>query len=126
MLFDKLIDENISPDLWQLIKELYTGLESKVKWCGGLSNSFQIGQGLRHGASCLPKLYVKNLLLELETYSIGSHLRIIFIGSPTCTDDVALLSKNPQELQIMFDVIARYADQQQYNIHPSKTKVVRK
>ena len=28
MLFDKLIDENIPPDLWLLIKELYTGLES--------------------------------------------------------------------------------------------------
>ena len=49
ILFDKLLDENIQPDLWQLIKELYTGLESKVKWFGRLSDSLKIQQGVRQG-----------------------------------------------------------------------------
>lgn len=127
ILFDKLLDEKVHPDLWRLIKELYTGLESKVKWIGGLSNSFSIGQGVRQGgilSTHLYKLYVKNLLLELENNSLGSHLGNIFVGSPTCADDVALLSSDPDELQLMFDVIARYANQHQYNIHPSKTKVL--
>ena len=47
MLFDKLLDQNIHPDLWLLVKNLYEGLTSKVKWMGKLSDSFNIKQGVR-------------------------------------------------------------------------------
>jgi hypothetical protein len=30
ILFDKLLDQNIHPDLWLLVKNLYEGLTSKV------------------------------------------------------------------------------------------------
>ena len=49
ILFDKLLDQNIHPDLWLLVKNLYEGLTSKVKWMGKLSDSFNIKQGVRQG-----------------------------------------------------------------------------
>ncbi|CAC5359842.1 unnamed protein product [Mytilus coruscus] len=42
ILHDKMLDRNIHPDLWLVIKDLYAGLTSKVKWQGELSDSFNI------------------------------------------------------------------------------------
>ncbi|CAC5425418.1 unnamed protein product [Mytilus coruscus] len=47
ILHDKMLDRNIHPDLWLVIKDLYSGLTSKVKWQGELSDSFNILQGVR-------------------------------------------------------------------------------
>jgi hypothetical protein len=58
ILLDKLIDQSIHPTLWLIIKDLYSGLTSKVKWAGELSESFDILQGVRQGESC-PPIYIK-------------------------------------------------------------------
>ncbi|VDI23993.1 Hypothetical predicted protein [Mytilus galloprovincialis] len=121
ILMDKLLDQNIPPDLLQLIKGLYTDLESKVKWMGDISDSFNIKQGIRQGgilSTHLYKLYVQDLLEELKNNSIGFQLGNIYIGAPTCADDIALLSSDSSEMQLMLDIIGRYADQHQYK-HPS-------
>ncbi|CAC5413436.1 unnamed protein product [Mytilus coruscus] len=84
ILMDKLLDQNIPPDLLQLIKGLYTDLESKVKWMGDISDSFNIKQGVRQGgilSTHLYKLYVQDLLEELKNNSIGFHLGNIYIGA---------------------------------------------
>ncbi|VDI62868.1 Hypothetical predicted protein [Mytilus galloprovincialis] len=97
ILMDKLLDKNIPPDLLQLIKGLYTDLESKVKRMGDISDSFNIKQGVRQGGilfTHLYKLYVRYLLEELKSNSIGFHLGNIYIGAPTCADDIALLSSD--------------------------------
>ncbi|CAC5392694.1 unnamed protein product [Mytilus coruscus] len=102
-------------------------LESKVKWMGDTSDNFNIRQGVRQGgilATHLYTLYVQNLLEELKNNSIGFHLGNIYIGAPTCADDIALLSSDTSKMQLMLDIIGRYADQHQYNIHPTKTKIV--
>ena len=46
ILLDKLIDQSIHPTLWLIIKYLYSGLTSKVKWAGELSESFVILEGV--------------------------------------------------------------------------------
>ena len=60
ILLDKLIDQSIHPTLWLIIKDLYSGLTSKVKWAGELSESFDILQGVRQEESC-PHIYIKSL-----------------------------------------------------------------
>ena len=44
-----LLDRNISPTYWLIIKELYNGLTTKVKWLGSFSESFALKQGVRQG-----------------------------------------------------------------------------
>ncbi|CAG2256515.1 unnamed protein product [Mytilus edulis] len=66
ILHDKTLDRNIHPDLWFVIKDLYSGLTSKVKWQGELSDSFNILQGVRQGgilSTHLYKIFVEDLLL---------------------------------------------------------------
>jgi hypothetical protein len=91
ILLDKLIDQSIHPTLWLIIKDLYSGLTSKVKWAGELSESFDILQGVRQVgilSTHLYKIFVQDLLLELESQCLGFQLRDIYIGTPTCADDI--------------------------------------
>ncbi|CAC5410588.1 unnamed protein product [Mytilus coruscus] len=50
ILHDKLLDRNIHPDMWLVIEDLYSGLTTKVKWQGELSDSFNILQDIRRGS----------------------------------------------------------------------------
>ena len=59
----------------------------------------------------LYKIFVQDLLLELEENSLGYHLGNVYIGMPTCADDVALIERDSNNLQIMINVISRYAKQ---------------
>ena len=46
ILLDKLLDRNISPTYWLIIKELFNGLTTKVNWLGSFSKSFALKQGV--------------------------------------------------------------------------------
>ena len=122
-----IIDQSIHPTLWLIIKDLYSGLTSKVKWAGELSESFDNLEGVRQGgilSTHLYKIFVQDLLLELESQCLGFQLGDIYIGTPTCTDDIALIESSKDNLQIMINVIGRYAKQHHYRIHPMKTKII--
>ena len=74
ILLDKLIDQSIHPTLWLIIRDLYSGLTSKAKWAGELSESFGISQGVRQGrilSTHLYKIFVQDLLLELESQCLS-------------------------------------------------------
>ena len=60
-------------------------MRSCVKWAGGYSRSFRIGQGVRQGALLSPLLYtlfIDDLLDTLESEGLGLHINSIFCGSP--------------------------------------------
>ena len=57
LLLDKLYDTGIHPALWSIINDMYLGLTSKVKWLGGLSDSFEINQGVGQGGILSSVLY---------------------------------------------------------------------
>lgn len=127
ILLDKLLDEQIHPILRTLIKDMYSGLTTRVKWLGELSESFPVLQGVRQGgilSTHLYKMFVEDLLLELENAAVGFHLGNIYVGTPTCADDIAFTKTNKYNLQVMLNVIHRYTNQHHYNIHPTKTKIV--
>ncbi|CAC5388978.1 unnamed protein product [Mytilus coruscus] len=124
---DKALDQNIHPTYWKILTELYDELSSKVKWMDGLSEPFKIKQGVRQGgilSTHLYKIFVQDLLVELEQNSLGYHLGDIYVGAPTCADDIAFISNNEYELQIMLNVIDRYAKEHHYKIHPTKTEII--
>ena len=127
ILFDKLLDQNIHPDLWLLVKTLYEGLTSKVRCMGRLSDSFNIKQGVRQIgvlSSVFYKIFIQDLLDELERNSIGLHLGDIYVGTPTCADDLALLSSSVDDMQLMLNVVHRYSQHHFYYVHQTKTNIV--
>ena len=69
------------------------------------------------------KIFVQDLLLEMEENSLGYHLGNVYIGTPTCADDVAFIERDSNNLQIMINVISRYAKQHHYKINLLKIKI---
>ena len=127
ILLDKLFDKDINDTAWLVIKDLYKDISSKIKWVGGLSDSFPINQGVRQGgvlSTHLYKIYIDELLNILKSKRLGLKIGTIYIGSPTCADDVALLASSVEELQLMLQEALRFARKKRYKIHPTKTCIV--
>jgi hypothetical protein len=49
ILMDKLFDQKITLALWSIIEDMYSGLATRVKWEGELSNTYPVLQGIRQG-----------------------------------------------------------------------------
>ena len=47
ILKKQLFEEGVPLDLWNIVDKLYSGLSSKVKWHGEISDSFEIHHGVR-------------------------------------------------------------------------------
>ena len=127
ILLDKLYDTGIHPTLWSIVNDMYSGLTSKVKWAGGVSDSFALCQGVRQGGILSPflyKSYLNRCLMELKHNRLGLCIGKIYCGCPTCADDLAVLSDCQNELQFMANVIKRHAKTDRVTIHPVKTKAV--
>ena len=98
--------------LWSIVNDMYAGLTSKVKWAGGVSDSFAICQGVRQGGILSPflyKSYRNPCLMELKHNRLGLCIGNIYCGCPTCAGDLAVLSDCQNELQLMANVIKRHA-----------------
>ena len=90
ILLDKLYDTGIHPTLWSIVNDMYSGLSSKVKRAGGVSESFAIFQGVRQVGNLSPFLYKSYLnpcLMELKHIRLGLCIGNIYCGCPTCADD---------------------------------------
>ena len=123
IMLDKLYEAGIHPFLWTIVKNMHTGLTSKFKWIGELSESFKIQQGVKQGGILYPflyKTYINPCLVELKQHRLELCIGTVFYGCPTCADDLAFLSNCDKELQIMMNVAARNAKKEQVTIHPDK------
>jgi hypothetical protein len=110
---DKLFDQKIPLAMWSIIDDMYSGLTTRVKWKEELSNTYPVLQGVRQGGILsthlyiyIYKIFVQDLLLEMEENSLGYHLGNVYIGTPTCADDVAFIERDSNNLQIMINVIS--------------------
>ena len=77
---DKLIHKGTHKDIWQVVKNLYKGLTSKVKWLGECRESFPIKQGVKQGgmfSTHLYKVFIDGFFLTyLKTNDWDSELEL--------------------------------------------------
>ena len=124
ILLNKLYDKGINHKLWLIVQELYSGLTARIKWKNDLNDSLKIFQSVRQGgilSTHFYKVYVNGFLVELRMNSLGKYINFIYVGCPTCADDVL---KDQEELQIMFAIAKSYSGGHRYTVHPQKTQVV--
>ena len=62
--------------------------------------------------------------MELEQHCLGLCIGTSYCGCPACADDVAILTRCENELQLMTNVIQRNCNQDRVTIHPTKSNVV--
>jgi hypothetical protein len=125
-LKQKLHTNGIVGQPWLLIDSLYSNVKERVRWKMQYSREFEVGKGVRQGAimsTSLYKLYINDLLEILMKSGNGLHLGTIYVGSPTCADDILLISNNKEEMQAMINTCYQYAKTHQYSLHPQKSTV---
>ena len=72
----------------------------------------------------LYKVYINSVLHEFNRSQIGMKIGNIYVGSPTCADDMALLTDNSEDMQIMLNTALGNSRQDRVTIHPTKTNAV--
>ena len=102
-------------------------MTTSVKWESHLSSPFVIRQGVRQGGVLSMshyKRYNNPLLIQIEvkyTRTITGSFRIPHI---TVADDLALLSKEENEMQYILDDSGDFSNQDHYIIHPKKSGIL--
>ncbi len=70
----------------------------------------------------LYKTYVNSLLKRLETAGLGLTIGDLYMGTPTCADDMLLLSDSKAEMQAMINICHDYSLEHKYVLHPGKSQ----
>jgi hypothetical protein len=126
-LFLKLFEYGVTGKLWLILYHWYTGLRAAVSWNGAISEEYKISQGVRQGAICSPLLYavyINDLLIALESEGLGLYIEDVYVGCPTYADDMALLSSDPWQLQLMLDKAHSYASLWHYSFGAAKSMIL--
>lgn len=112
---------------WLLIYDWYQNLRSKVKWENCNSRSFAEEQGVRQGGILSPVLYeayINPLLNWYENKHLGFRIGSSHVASPSCADDIVLLSDDTVELQVMLNLQEHFANKESYFISETKSKLM--
>ncbi|CAC5420234.1 unnamed protein product [Mytilus coruscus] len=127
MLMRKLFLLDIDPATWSIIDELHKNTSCSIKWKNQLSQEFKVYQGVKQGgllSADLYKLYIEDLLSLYENSTLGCKIGNININAVACADDIALLSDNPYDLQILVNHALQYSQLHYYTLQPQKSVII--
>ena len=128
ILLNELYDIGVKGKLWLTFQSMYQNTTSSVKWKGILSSDFSVKQGVRQGGvTSAPgyKIYTNNLLNQLQSQKIGCAIGTTLIPAPTCADDIAIITNDPVEGQILLNQVDHYSNTHRYTINPSKSATIK-
>ena len=97
VLFDKLLQQNLSSVIIRALLKWYTDQRVNVSWNNCYSDKFSVSNGVRQGGMLSPipillTVYIDDLLFELEKSGVGCYWNHHFVGAVCYADDIALLA----------------------------------
>lgn len=137
-LFQKLLKNNISGKVFNVILNMYTNIKSCVKMGELKTEYFPCEIGVRQGEKLSPflfALYLNDLeefftensissLQYLDTKSlenIGFYIKLFIL---LYADDTVIFADTPEELQTALDVFEQYCATWKLTVNVSKTKII--
>ena len=127
-LLRRLYQIGIDDKIWNLVYNFHENATSAVKWIGQTSTFFKVSQGVRQGgilSADLYNIYVNPLLDRLNKTGLGAKVGDIICNTSACADDVTINTYSDHDVQILLDIAADFANQERYELQPSKTNSVR-
>ncbi|CAC5402563.1 unnamed protein product [Mytilus coruscus] len=100
----------ISEQCILMMDNLYRDADSKVKLEGGVSNAFNIEQGVRQGGTLSANLY--------EVYV--NQLLNNFVDSKLVADEIAIVGNNQIDVQVLINMAYDYSKREGYLLQPEK------
>jgi hypothetical protein len=124
ILFNKLIERDISPIIIRLLFHSYIHSKVRVRWNESLSPSFNVCNGVRQGAVLSPLLfniYMEELIEMLCQNGDGCWVGNTFYGSIIYADDIMLLSPTVTGLKCMIKTCETFGISNGLKFNPKKT-----
>ena len=127
-LWFKLVKLGLRGNILNIIKSMYEGVKSRVKFCGKIGNDFFCTLGVRQG-ECLSPLLFSLFFNDIEEqFSLsgveGLDLDLFKIFMLLYADDIAIFSNTAEGLQSGLDVLSDYCARWKLKVNVSKTKVL--
>ena len=124
LLLRKLFNEGLPPTWWQLKKEAYTGMNTRVIWNGRLGELIRMLQGIIQGGMGSTsdfKVSIHDAINGILLSDIGFHIGSTSIGALACADDVVLVASSELELQQQLMLFNYFTNLERFKIHPTKS-----
>ena len=133
-LWTKLLELNINGKCFNLIRNMYSNIKSRISTEEGCSAFFPCNSGVRQGENLSPLLFsifvndlehyllrhnVEGITCEANFAEIYIYLRIFIL---LYADDTVLFGKNEQDLQFCLDEFERYCTNWKLTVNTEKTK----
>ncbi len=112
VLFDKLISRGLPHAIVRLLIKWYQTQQFYVRWCGCLSTSFKVSNGVRQGgilSSILYNVFMDDLSVKLSESFSGCSINGRSANHLLYADDSVLLAPSPHALQDLLNICQNYA-----------------
>lgn len=128
VLWKKLLDRQVSPEIVKIFQHWYGGQVNNVKWSGALSDPYRLECGVRQGGLSSPtlfNLYIDELVAELSSRHVGCHVDDVCFNNISYADDMVLLSASIGGLRELIGICEAYAFTHglKYNVKKSELMV---
>ncbi len=120
-------DIGIRGNVWNLIDNLYSNVQAKVKFNNVTTDFFEIDEGVKQGCVLSPILfciYIHQLTKIFNENNLGVNVCNVRIGSLFWADDIVLIANNDWELQQMLDLAANFAEKWKLSFNHTKSNVL--
>lgn len=126
-LWKKLYDAGIRGKLWNMIKNMYTNVQSCMGINGVKSNFFQIKLGLRQGCVLSPLLFdifINDLVEEIKKSELGVQYGNDKIAILLFADDIVIIAETAKDLQLLMNILYEYSLKWRIKFNHEKSAVV--
>ena len=128
ILWNNMNDMNFPKHIIQLIKAMYDQQQAAVRTTYGLTEWFEVNQGVRQGCILSPHLFniysetiMRNALENYEgTVNVGGYK----ISNLRYADDIVLIASNVNELQQLLDKVREASEKAGLFLNAKKTKTM--
>ena len=125
-LLNKLHNQGITGNLWNIYNNMYTNVTAQIKWKGELSSTIYDKQGLRQGASTSAEVFNRrnDLLHQISKIDRGMKIGTEPVSAVMVADDLALLDTSHENMKLSIKLAQRHANKERYIFSETKTSVV--
>ncbi|CAG7716954.1 unnamed protein product, partial [Allacma fusca] len=128
LLWNRLVEEGLSKQLIDLIKDIYNKAKTQIRGKQGLTGFVKILKGVLQGETLSPTLftiYIDKIVKILKNSKVkginmhGANIKILLYA-----DDMVLVATSKDDLQNMINILVTYFDENNLKVNLDKTKAI--